>query len=496
MNTAIMNPSQDTLATDKPRLTWDKDRYLENNSVTTEPVGEPSSDYDNAPAVPSVNGTISEKPAKNPLKQALNFIKGIGALTVVTAMGLFLFEGLHVAGDVQRFYTISGFGVLLTVLGLAVYHGLKDRVASRLFLGLSLASVPLVAAVLGGLIFSLTDGANQLSIPDAVRWTLTDTASLYLALPIGALAIGCIAAFGFMVLARTEWRWMTLTLIATNALMLLPIRGSLAITLLALTSISAVYWLIKNKTNNLASIKTLEGTWALGMLFVAPIVAVGRTALIYDQNPLMIISVATLLFIGTRQWLNRLDAGSKISLFAAMLSFIFAAFAIVYVSAFAVTLVPGLFQSMGNANQWQGVIAATLFLAVQLDVTRKNPEHFLSKIQSVLTCFFAGLVFVQPYSGFGQQLFPTLVMLAPAIGFSVLHWRRGNRVAAGILTIYVIAIAWLNGENFLNFVSDSGWWGLAVAGSAIIVGGAVLERTLSRHKTEPETGSMALEAGH
>lgn len=151
----------------------------------------------------------AEKPNKNPIKLILTITKCLGAATVALAMRLFLFEGLTVTGDSQRFFTIAGFGALMTALGLAVYHLLNDRVASRLFLALSMGSIPIVTAVLGGLIFSLSSASENLTIPNYVTWTPPDQASLYLALPIGLLSIAAIAAFGFMVMARSEWRWMT-----------------------------------------------------------------------------------------------------------------------------------------------------------------------------------------------------------------------------------------------------------------------------------------------
>lgn len=433
------------------------------------------------------NDTTTNKPvdtesAKNWLKITLTLVKFVGAGTVAVAMGLFLFEGLNVAGDIQRFFTIAGFGALMTALGLAVYYGLKDRVASRLFLGLSLASVPLVTAVLGGLIFSLTDAAKELAIPSALTWVLPNTASLYLALPIGLLTIAAITAFGFMVMARSEWRWMTPTLLITNALMLIPNRSTGVVTTIALLSISALFWLIKNKTNNRSSLKTLEGSWAVGILFVAPLVSVARTAWLYDYSPLMNFSVAGLLFIGARLWLNASEPGTKTSVGAAIITFVCAAAAIVHANFFLMAAVPDLFQAEGLLFDGEGVIAAALLLAASLDVTGKNPKHFISKVQGVITCLFAGIAFLSPVVNYGGLFISALALLIP-MGFSVLHWHRGNKAAAGILIAYVIAIFFLSGPEILNTIAHSGWWGLAVAGCAIMVGGAALERTLSTMKT-------------
>jgi len=436
----------------------------------------------------SNNQKDSSKPLKITVAKVLVFVKFLGAATVATAMGLFLFEGLEVAGDIQRFSSIAGFGALMTALGLAVYYGLKDRVASRLFLGLSLASVPLVSSVLGGLIFSLTDAAKQLTIPSIITWTLPNTASLYFALPLGLLTIAGIAAFGFMVLARSEWRWMTPTLLITNAFIILPNRSTLAATLFALISISTIFWLIKNKTNNQASLKTLEGLWALGILFIAPLISVGRTALLYDHNLLMMASVAILLFIGARYWLKSCEAGTKSSVVAAILSFVCAAFAISHGVEWAVKAAPNLFQRGAILHEGAGVIAAALMLAIQLDVTRKNPEHFISKIQSVFTCFGASVWFALGIDNAGGLITCIIALAAPTL-FSVLHWRRGNRVAAGLLVICLVWLLALTGEDLLTFISHSGWSGLAAAGSAIIIGGAALERTLSKSQRVSEAGA-------
>jgi len=56
------------------------------------------------------------------LGSVLTTMKFLGAGAVAIAMALFLFEGIKVDNDSQRFFTILGFGGLLTGMGLAVNH--------------------------------------------------------------------------------------------------------------------------------------------------------------------------------------------------------------------------------------------------------------------------------------------------------------------------------------------------------------------------------------
>jgi len=164
--------------------------------------------------------TLSTAPSPTILGvgNALAVMKFIGAGAVAAAMALFLFEGIEVTNDIQRFMTILGFGGLLTALGLGVNKLLSDRVASRLFIGLSLISVPVIATVLGGLIYSLTDAAKTLSLPGYATWQLVDSGGLWMAVPLGALIVTSIAVFGLLIMARSEVRWMAPALLASNAL--------------------------------------------------------------------------------------------------------------------------------------------------------------------------------------------------------------------------------------------------------------------------------------
>ena len=188
-------------------------------------------------------------------KHALGAIKLLGAGAVVAAMALFLFDGISVTNDIQRFFTILGFGAVLTAAGLAVNKFLSDRVASRLFIGLSLISVPVIAAVLGGLVYSLTPAAQLASYPTLATWTLASSASLWIAIPLGVLVVSAISALGLMIMARAEVRWMTPALLASVALLVIPVRQSAIVALLACAAVAALAWLVRRYQVNPISFK-------------------------------------------------------------------------------------------------------------------------------------------------------------------------------------------------------------------------------------------------
>jgi len=244
-------------------------------------------------------------------EKVLSSVKFAGAGTVVAAMALFLFEGISVNNDIQRFITILGFGALLSGAGLIVNKWLSDRVASRLFIGLSLISVPVIACVLGGLIYSLTPAAQSADYPMFATWTLADSASLWVAVPLGLGVVSAISALATMIMVRSEVRWMTPALLISTSLLLVPIRDSSVIALLVLFSFIALVWAVRKYQVNPISFQTSEGRFALGVLFLAPVIMIGRTLALYQPDYFMAVCISGMLYGVLRRMYFRTEAGVK-----------------------------------------------------------------------------------------------------------------------------------------------------------------------------------------
>ena len=420
------------------------------------------------------------------LARLLGLLKFVGAGIVVAAMALFLFEGITVTNDSQRFFTILGFGGALTALGLAVNKWLQDRVASRLFIGLSLASIPVIATVLGGLVFSLTDAAKALSLPTIATWQIANAAHLYWAIPIGLAVVAMIAVLGLMVMARSEWRWMSPALIVSNALLVIPIRDSVFITVLVATAIVALIVWIRKKTIKPIAFKTAEGRWALGVLFFAPAIMLARTLLLYNTDLFMGACASTVAYGAARYWFQRCRLGCKENVVAYLFTLVTGITAVITVALYLVPMIPNDFYFGHGRDGAIAAVSTFSMLPLAYDAARKHPSWFLSRFMHtfILLGVATSLLIQTLILGLSPVL--TAITVGILLGFSVLHSLRRWYVEAVIALIIALSLIIRHGDWLWGTLLNTGWWGLAALGISVLVGGALLERTLMTRRKVTE----------
>ena len=400
-------------------------------------------------------------------RRVLAAVKVMGAATVAAAMGLFLYEGAGISNDIERFVSMLGFGAFLTVLGLGVNRWLGDRVASRLFIALSLASISVITAVLGALAFSLTETSATLSLPDLVTWQLVDTASLAVLLPLGLLVVTAIAAFGFRVLARSESRWMTIAMVCSSALLLLPTRDELWIALSATVAVSTLVVVVRKQRVNSAVFYTMEGRWALLMLFVPPAIMVLRTIALYQTNWYLALYATAAACAACRYWLTKTEFSSRQNAVAGLATMIAA--------VYATDLAGQVAKSILLASDLTPAYTLIL-LAIALDITRKMPTGFILRAIHQLLCLricIQLLSMANSHNPDALMIFLTIVVVAP---FMVNYAKRGWYLEAATLLVAVLGAGAIQIDSVLNFVLSTGWWGVAALGIAALVGGSALEK--------------------
>lgn len=421
-----------------------------------------------------------DEPETPVLQRMFATIKFIGAATIAAAMALFLFEGIEVTNDIQRFSSILGFAGFLTVLGLAVNKWLSDRVASRLFIGLALLSVPVIATVLGGFTFSLTPAAASLALPQYATWKLASTASLVIALPVALVIVGAVSAFGLMVMARSESRWLTPALIASNALLLIPTRDSTTVALIASVAIVTLLWIVRKYQQNPISFKTFEGQWALAVLFIAPVIMIVRSAVFYEPEIVSATVIAVTLYAVSRYIFHRVDSGKKREIFALLATVVSGFLAVVCLIGFGLesSLIPFV-----NYNGTAGTVTliwTLMMLGVAFDFARKNNSWILSRLMNGLTIAAVGIVVLSSGVFIEINWIATLVLFTILAAFMPLYYGRGWNVETGILLVVIAGFLLLHIDDIFRALMATGWWGLAAAGTAAVVGSAVLEKSLKR----------------
>lgn len=217
-----------------------------------------------------------EEPRVRP-ESALARLPGImrwmGAGAVIVAGVLFMLQGIHSIGFMSRHWIFLGITAGLGTLGLFLGTRLKETRGARTFLGLAVASLPVLFSQLGAMIHSLVSTKVASSMPEmflvqalsSSAVALTTTATLLVTIPLVGL--------GFLVLVRPRAWILTAAHFAANACILLPGRDPTQVGLLVLAMTVLVYVVDLLYLRPEPVLRTTEGIFARLML-TAPIVTV------------------------------------------------------------------------------------------------------------------------------------------------------------------------------------------------------------------------------
>jgi len=391
----------------------------------------------------------------------------LGAGIVLAAMSLYLLQGWHDGNDVQRYLLLLAQTGLLAMAGFAMSHGLNEPRGARVFFGLALVSIPANFTILGALVYSVLqwDGALG-SYPDYATWRIDDVAVTGVTV-VGAVAVLLpIALFCFAIMARrSSWR-LAGHFVLLNALLLLPVRSSLAAGAIALVGVAYAVWVVRYLLPQDSSLRTAEGRFALGTLYLPMGIVLFRSLYFYDVDSLMLSVVATAGFLALRQAAvfpdrNRLIAGL---LDAASLP-IAALAAGALADAFDPALDFGLLAPL----------AATVFAAFGIDIAARTASRAVGTVTRVAVCLAV-------FAGFGLSVAadPSAMTAVLAYGASIallMAGRLAESRTATVTGVLTLGAAILFGtEPLIDLIAISEWYVLAAIGIASIAVGSVIER--------------------
>ncbi len=394
-------------------------------------------------------------------------LRVFGALAVAAGMGFFLLDGVQVGNDLHRFYTSLGFAGSLTAAGLAMSMLLREQRGSRVFIGLALLSVPVNFTVFGALIYSLVPlDSLANSYPQFALWQAPGATSLTLAAAAGFAVLLPVVWFGLSVLARPVRHWLSVALLLSSAVLLVPLRQEMWAGLLALSSVVGLCYLCLRKAPDELALKTTEGRFAIALLFVAPVIVVARSLFLYQVSGFLVLALCVSLYICVRQVMQGRAANSLASVLLTM------------GTALAISLVSlSLFDLLLNVLSFSWAIIAcgvcTLLLAADLlhaassNVTARR----CASILAVLTIMALAVNTI-----FAFQSLIALVTVAILVVIA-LHSHYNKLVLTGTTALLGIAlIVFTNADTLWDAIATTGWWGIAIAGAAAIFAGSMLDR--------------------
>lgn len=447
--------------------------------------GAPRFREPDTPARLSIAGILDSMRSVATLSEVLRVL---GAGVVLASMSLYLLQGWHEGNDISRYLLLLAQTGLLAAAGFAMSHGLDEARGARVFFGLALVSIPANFTILGALLYSVMqwDGALG-SYPAFATWQIDDLPLTLLTTGFAVAALLPVALFCFAIMARRSSQALAGHFVLLNALLLLPLRSSVAAGTLALMGVAYALWASRRLRPRDSALKTAEGRFALGTLYIPMGIVLFRSFYFYDVDSMMLALLATAVFLALRQGAALPDRDRRLAAILDAVSLPVAAVA-------AVSLAAALDGPLDF--DLLAPLAATVFAAFGLDVVSRTTSAAVRTVGGVAACVavFAGFslsVMVDP-----SAMTAILALVASAALIAAGHW-SGSRTAtvSGVLTLGAASLFGL--EPLLDLIVVSNWYVLAAIGASSIAAGSVLDRhgTALLHRARRLVSRPGLEGG-
>jgi hypothetical protein len=394
----------------------------------------------------------------NALTRALRIA---GAVLVVASASTFMLQGWQGGNDLHRYAMLVGQSLLLT--GAAYFVGLTVREgrSARTFLALVLASIPVTFAVLGGLVYSQFHLEPLETLPSYASWVAPSPSTALLAVAATVVVLVPLAIVAFVALARKQWRALTLSFVAGNLLMLVPARAPSLIIAVAGALLLGLIALERSRFSR--ELDTLEGKLARVVLFVPPLIMLGRVIHLYRPTAafygggLLIAAAALWLWIpstGKSRWR---DAGACL---CAALG-----------TAGWITCFSELWPQVRSSAPvlLLGLPCAAIAFASALRSSSARPALSAIGLVSLLSTAAIGAVT-------GQDALSA--MLGVAVGIGVAVWGAASGSKLRMIAGSAVAVVGLGTQLWMAMHADDllRWVSLTAAGVLLIIGASYVER--------------------
>ena len=398
------------------------------------------------------------------LSEALRIL---GAAVILASMSVFLLQGWNEGNDISRYLLLLTQTGLLAAAGFAMSHGLKEAKGARIFFGLALVSIPANFTILGALLYSVFQWDGGLTTyPGYATWQIENIASTGLTLGGAMVVLLPVTLFCFAIMARHSAKSLSFHFLLLNALLLLPIRSSIAAGTIALLGVFYALYAVGKLTGKDRSLKTGEGKFALATMFIPLGIILFRSMYFYQIDSLMVAMVSLALFLSARQVSLFPDRSARLAVFLEMLSVPFAMVAALSLTdAFA----PGL------ANGLDVTLFAVVYTALALDVLRRTSSRHLRKVIGVSISLSVAVSFTLSVANDPTALAALLSLTA---GVMLVLWGAAGRKPVAMFCGLVTSAAGVifGFDAIVQLVVNSSWIDLALFGASAIALGSVVDR--------------------
>jgi hypothetical protein len=328
-------------------------------------------------------------------------------------------------------------------------------------------SIPANFTILGALLYSVFQWDGGLSTyPGYATWQIDNIASTGAVLGGAMVVLLPVTWFCFAIMARHSAKSLAVHYLVLNALLLLPIRSSMAAGTIALMGVVYALYVVNKLAGKDRSLKTGEGKFALATLFIPLGIILFRSMYFYQVDSLMFAMVSLTLFLAARQVSLFPDRNARLAVTLEVLSLPVAmGVALASTDALSPILAKGL----------AGPLLAVIYSVLALDVLRRTGSRHLRTVIGVSISLTVALGFT-----LGVLTVPSAMtaLLSLTAGVVLVLWGASGRkpvaMFSGIVTI--LAGAFLGFDAVVQLIVTSSWIDLAIFGAGAIALGSVLDR--------------------
>jgi hypothetical protein len=388
-----------------------------------------------------------------------------GAITVLVSMSLFLLQGWSQQNDTERFFMMLAQTTLLSLAGFAMVKILKETKGARLFFGLSLTSVTANFATLGALIYSVFS-IDKLTgdYANFALWEAHSAGIVLASIAIALLILLPVVWLTFSVLIKSMAKPLTLSYVGINLLLLVPVRD---IAIIMPITIGVLLWLFshqlfgkhKNSLTKAASAITKEGWFArLTLLFPLVVMAL-RSGIHYPIDSLGTFIICVSLYLLSTFSISKVNQSYSSILTSCALVMAVICAAILAFELFTIGL----------------PLFAIIITAACTDLYYRNYSNNIRLWLLSFACIFVNASFFIEH-----WIHPSFASITYALASGTMMIAIGLHIKARLLlwsgAILLIAIPLSYLQDITTVLVNSGWLGLAITGTVIIVLASVIER--------------------
>ena len=394
-----------------------------------------------------------------------------GACAVIASMSLFLLNGWAEGNDIQRYLKLLAQTGLLTLAGFSMSYALKENKGARLFFALALVSVVANFTILGSLTYSMfqLDG-GLIDYPSMVTWTVVNAASFWPVFIGAVIALMVLARFSFSIFARKIATPLTASFLVMNALLLVPVRSSLFISLLAVVGILFASAAVKKLSLNDKVIFTKETKFAMSLLFAPALLIIARAVGLYSVDEVILVLLSGLAYAFLRFSAAKLSESPIIKSLLEIMQFCVG-------FVFALSVVSLLPRSIETIH---GLVFSLVVIGFTLDqMHRTTSAKWKQSTLSITTIVLVGVNLTLALFEYNLlvQLFSVLV--CGALFFIANHYattEKPNKVSRFVASFGVLISVGILIFRLVELINLGNWMLIGLLGVSLIVLGSLYER--------------------